>query len=95
MLGICRFLRVLNETFLVHVLTYGNETIIWNEKERSRIRAIQMDNLRGFLGIRRMDSFPNAKIRELCRVKKGIDERIDEGVLQLFGQESLFRRMSW
>ena len=35
------------------------------EKERSRIRVVQMDILRGFLGIRRMDRFPNAQIREL------------------------------
>ena len=30
------------------------------EKKRSRIRSVQMDNLRGLLGIRRMDRFPNA-----------------------------------
>ena len=40
-----------------------------------------MDNLRGLLGIRRMDRVPNARIRELCGVKKGQDERIDKGVL--------------
>ena len=38
------------------VPTYSNETVIWREKERSRIRAIQMDNLRGLLGIKRMDN---------------------------------------
>ena len=43
-----------------------------------------MDNLR-LLGIGRMDMAPNALIRKLCRVKKGLDERIDEGVLQWFG----------
>ena len=32
-----------------------------------------------------MDIVPNAQIREWCGVKKGLDERIDEGVLQLFG----------
>ena len=32
-----------------------------------------------------MDKVPNAWIRELCRVKKGTDERIDEGVLRWFG----------
>ena len=47
--------RVLHETLLVPVLMYGNETL-WKEKERSRISAVQMDNLRGLLGIRRMDS---------------------------------------
>ena len=55
------------------------------EKERSRIKTVQMDNLRGLLGIRRMYRVPNAWIRELCGVKKGLDERIDQGVLQWFG----------
>ena len=72
---------VLHETLLVPVLMYGNETMLWNEKERSRIRAVQMDNLRGLLGIRRMDRIPNAWIRKLCGVTKGVDERIDEHVL--------------
>ena len=43
-----------------------------------------MDNFKGLLGIRRRDRVPNAWIRELCRVKKGLDERIDKGVLQGF-----------
>ena len=30
-----------------------------------------------------MDRVPNAQIRELYRLKNGVDERIDEGVLQL------------
>ena len=29
--------------------------MLWKEKERSRIRAVQMDNLRGLLGIRKID----------------------------------------
>ena len=40
-----------------------------------------MGSLRGLLGIRRIDRVPNASIRELWGVKKGLDERIDEGVL--------------
>ena len=39
-----------------------------------------MDNLRGLLGVRRMNRVPKARIRELRGVKKGPDERIDEGV---------------
>ena len=46
--------------------------------------AVQMDNFRGLLGIRKMDRVPNAWIREMCRMKKGVDERIDEGVLRWF-----------
>ena len=41
-----------------------------------------MDKLRGLLGIRRMDRVLNGQIRELCGVRKGLDERIDEGMLQ-------------
>ena len=44
-----------------------------------------MKNLRGLLGIRRMDKIPNARIIELCGVTKGVNERIDEGVLRWFG----------
>ena len=65
--------KVLHETLLVPVLLYGSETF--------RVRAVQMDIIRGLLGIRRMDRVPNAWIRKLCGVKKGLDERIDEGVL--------------
>ena len=37
------------------ILLHRNEIMIWREKDRSRIRAVQMDNLRGLLGIRRID----------------------------------------
>ena len=43
---------VLYETLLIPVLMYGNETMIWKEKERSWIRAVQMSNLRGLPGIK-------------------------------------------
>ena len=60
---------------------YGSETILWKEKERYRIRTIQMDIFRGLLGIRNMDRVPNAWIKELCGLKRCLDKRIDEGVL--------------
>ena len=66
-------------------LMYGSETMIWKEKERSRIRSVQIDNLRGFLGIRKMDKIPNTQIRELCGVTKGVEKIIDERVLRWFG----------
>ena len=69
---------------LVPVLMYSNETRLWKEKERFRIKAIQMDNLRGLLGIRSMDRILNAWKGELCRVKNGLDERIDECMLGWF-----------
>ena len=47
----------------------GSETIIWREKERPKIRTVQMDSLRGLLGIRKMNKVPNTHIRQLCAVK--------------------------
>ena len=32
--------RILHETLLIHVLIDGSDTMIWKEKERSKIRAI-------------------------------------------------------
>ena len=63
----------------------STQAIIWKEKENSRIRTVQMDNLRGLVGIRRMDKVPNAMIRALCEVTKWVDEMIDEGDLRWFG----------
>ena len=36
----------MHEILLLPVLLYGSKTVIWREKEKSRIRAEQMDNLR-------------------------------------------------
>ena len=56
----------------------------WREKERSRIRAVQMDNFSGLLGIWRMDKVLNAQIMQLRGMTKGVDENIDVGVLRWF-----------
>ena len=38
---------------------YGTETLIWKEKERSRIRAVEKDNIRDLLSsIMKMDKSP-------------------------------------
>ena len=75
------YARVLHEGLLMPVLLYGSETMIWREKERSRSKAVQMDNPRGLLGIRRMDKAPNSQTTKLYGVKKGVNQRIDEGIL--------------
>ena len=49
MLGICSLsVLVLHEILLVPVLMYGSETMLW-KKERSRIRDVQLENLKGLL----------------------------------------------
>ena len=35
-----------------------------------------VDNLRGLLGIARKDRLPNARVKELYGVVKGVDERV-------------------
>ena len=62
---------MLHEGLLVPVLLYGNETMIWKEKERSMIRVVQMDNLRGFLVVKRMDRVPNARIEVMRSSERG------------------------
>ena len=47
--------KVLYETLLMPVLVYGSETIVWKEEERSRIRVVQIYDLRGLLDIRKLD----------------------------------------
>ena len=42
-----------------------------------------MDKIRSLLDIRRMDRAPNARIRELCGMVKGVDERIEEDLVEL------------
>ena len=37
---------LLYETLLVPLFMYGSDTVLWREKEISRIRAVQVDNLR-------------------------------------------------
>ena len=39
-----------------------------------------MDDLRDLLGIRRMDKVPNAQIKALCRVTKGLMKVFSDGL---------------
>ena len=40
-----------------------------------------MDKIRNLLSNKRMDRVPNARIKELCGMAKGVDKRIEEDVL--------------
>jgi len=77
--------KVLHEKLLVPVLMYGSETMVWKEKERSKIRAVQMDSLRGVIGVKRVDRMRSERIREMCGITKAMDELIDESVLRWYG----------
>src|SRR5678816_2452184 len=77
--------RVLHESMLLTVLLYSSETMVWNKKYRSKVQSVLMDNLRGVQGVRRIDKMRNERIRELCGVKKEVNERINESMLRWFG----------
>ena len=60
----------------------GSETVVWRENEIIRITAVEMNKLRSSLGIV-ICRIPNARIRDLRGLEKGLNERSDEGVLRL------------
>ena len=76
--------RVLHESLLVPILMYSSETMKWKEKERFRIRTVQMNNLRGLLGIKMMDRVPEC-------TEKGVVTS-DEGLMKLFSDGSAIWR---
>ena len=45
---------------------------ISRRRKGSRIRAVYMGNLKGLLGIRRIDTLPNARVSVLCEVDKKV-----------------------
>ena len=61
--------------------------MLW-KKEMSRIRAVQMDNHKGLLDIRRMDRVPNIGIKDSCEVTKGIGK----GFMKVFSGGSAMWR---
>ena len=59
--------------FFVPVLLYsGKVRQCYGGRRRSLRRFLQMDNLRGLLGVRRMKRVPNAWNRKLCGIVKGL-----------------------
>ena len=63
------------------VLLYGNEAMIWREKEMFRIRAVKMQRS---VDYKENISVLNVWIRGLCEVMKRLYERVNKSVLQWF-----------
>ena len=66
--------KVEHEALLVPVQLYGNKTQR-SEKEKSRIRPVQLDNFRDLLNIMRMNRVQS---------EKDVDERTEESFLHWF-----------
>ena len=67
---------------LMSVFLCGTVTIIRREKERSKIRVVQLESHKGLLDIRRVNDVSNAGIIKLCGVTKKVNERISESILR-------------
>ena len=65
-------------SMLLPVLLYGSESMVWDRTYRSKVQAVQMDNLRSVLGVRRSDKIRNEIIRSIC----GVEKRINESILR-------------
>jgi hypothetical protein len=77
--------RGLYESMLVPTLLYGSETIFVNERDESRIRAVEMDFLRRSIDVRRLDRVRNVDVREACGVNVGVEKMRERSLLRWFG----------
>ena len=50
-----------------------NSNNMEGEKQRSMIMALKMDNVRGFLVIKKTDETRSSWVRGSCRMKKGVN----------------------
>ena len=82
----------LRDGIIVPTLTYASETWVWNERQRSRIQAVEMSFLRGACGVGRMDGESNERVYERLGmsskgegVKCGVVEWVKRNTLRWFG----------
>ena len=82
----------LRDGIIVPTLTYASETWVWNERQRSRIQAVEMSFLRGACGVGRMDGESNERVYERLGmsskgegVKCGVGEWVKCNNLLWFG----------
>ena len=66
-------------------LVYGSETWVLNVRDRKRLEAVEMNCLRDVCGVRRVERVSNAEIRRRCGKNRGVNQKIDQGILRWFG----------
>ena len=74
-----QYTRIQYKALIGLVLLYDSKTVVWKEKEKSRIRAEQRQSLEA-CRFRRTYRMPKVQIRKLYEVTKGMDERINESI---------------
>lgn len=56
---------------------YRSEALTWYEYNKFRVRAVGIDFLRSAYGIIMMDWERNEVVRNLCNVKRSLDEKVE------------------
>ena len=64
---------------------YGCETWMLSARARKSLNVFEMKGLRAICKLRRIDRIRNDRIREMCKWKRGLVVRAEEGVLKWFG----------
>src|ERR1700755_3435008 len=64
---------------------YGCETWMLSARARKSLNIFEMKCLRAICKLRRIDRIRNDRIREMCKWKRGLVVRAEEGVLKWFG----------
>ncbi len=71
--------RNLRNTVIVPTLTYTSKTWAWNESQRSRVQAVEMNYLRSAFGVSRMDEMSNESVYERFGMYRGQREEVWSG----------------
>ena len=82
----------LRDSIVLPTLTYGSETWTWNEAQQSKIRAVEMDYLRGACGVTRLERESNERIYNRYGMSErgvgmecGVIEWVKRNTLRWFG----------
>ena len=63
---------------------YGCKTWMISARARKSLNDFQMKGLRVICKLRKIDWIRNERIREMCKWKRGVVDRAEEGVLKWF-----------
>ncbi len=82
----------LRDGITVPTIIYANETWVWNDRQRSRIQAVEMSYLRSACRVQRMDGESNERVYNRCGMsskgegmKCGVVEGVKCNTLRWFG----------
>ena len=61
---------MLHEGLLVPVLIYGSKRVVSRKKKTSKIKVMNIDNLRDLLGMKKINKIPISLVKKMRRRKR-------------------------